>query len=189
MATGFAPGLAEGLVLASLAACLLSFYWGMYRFFVVPDRGNARIGAVKWIGTGFGLASLAAIAGLGVASAAACALALLTGLASLLLFWWAIRTNRRQPLSFAFAGDLPRHLVREGPYRRIRHPFYAAYLLGWLVTPIATGELLTLIPFTVMSLAYTAAARGEERQFDATPLRAEYARYRREAGLFWPRCR
>ena len=178
---------ASGLTLAGLMACLLSFNWGMYRFFTIPNGSNTGIDGIKLLGTGFGLGSLMAIALLGVPSAAGCAIALLLCAASLALFWWAIRTNRRRPLSFAFSDDLPDHLVCDGPYRRIRHPFYTAYLLSWLVTPIATQTPLMLIPFAVMAAIYTAAARVEERKFEATRLGQAYAHYRRAAGMFWPR--
>ena len=178
---------AIGLTLAGLMACLLSFNWGMYRFFTIPGGGNAGIDSIKLVGTCFGIGSLLAIPTLGVTSAVSCLLALLLCAASLTLFWWAIRTNRRRPLSFAFSDDLPDHLVCDGPYRRIRHPFYTAYLLSWLVVPVATGEFLTLLPFAVMAGIYSAAARVEERKFEATRLGEAYGQYRRVAGMFWPR--
>lgn len=174
-------------VIAGLAICLLSFNWGMYRFFTIPNGSNTGIDAIKLVGTCFGLGSLVALPVLGVISPIACALALLLCASSLALFWWAIRTNHRKPLSFAFSDDLPEHLVCEGPYRRIRHPFYTAYLLSWLVAPVATAELLMLVPFAVMAAIYTAAARVEERKFEATRLSEAYGRYRGVAGMFWPR--
>jgi len=174
-------------VITGFAICLLSFNWGMYRFFTIPNGSNTGIDAIKLVGTCFGLGSLIALPVLGVTSRIACGLALLLCASSLALFWWAIRTNRRKPLSFAFSDDLPEHLVCEGPYRRIRHPFYTAYLLSWLVTPVATAEPLMLVPFAVMAVIYAAAARVEERKFEATGLGESYARYRGVAGMFWPR--
>lgn len=189
MLAHFDFGLASSLVLAAFASCLLSFNWGMYRFFTLPDGSNTGIDTIKLVGTGFGLGSMVGIPLLGVESAVTCAIALLLCGLSLALFWWAIRTNLRRPLSFAFSDDLPEHLVCEGPYRRIRHPFYTAYLLSWLVTPVATAEPLMLLPFAVMAVIYTAAARVEERKFEATGLGQAYGRYRGVAGMFWPRVR
>lgn len=174
-------------VVTAFTACLLSFNWGMYRFFTIPGGTNTGIDAIKLVGTCFGVGSLIALPVLRVERAALAIPALLLCALSLVLFWWAIRTNRRRPLSFAFSDDLPEHLVCEGPYRRIRHPFYTAYLLSWLVTPLATGEPLMLVPFAVMAAIYTAAARVEERKFEATRLGEAYARYRGVAGMFWPR--
>lgn len=176
------------LATSGLASCLLSFNWGMYRFFTIPNGSNTGIDTIKLVGTCFGLGSLAAIPVLGAVSPVTCAIALLLCAASLALFWWAIRTNRRRPLSFAFSDDLPDHLVCEGPYRRIRHPFYTAYLLSWLMAPAATLEPLMLVPFAVMAAIYTAAARVEERKFEATRLSEAYGHYRRVAGMFWPLC-
>jgi len=178
---------ATGLVLAALASCLLSFNWGMYRFFRIPHGRNTGIDTVKLLGTSFGVGSLAALVMLGVESPLHGLLALLLAALSLVLFWWAIHCNRRQPLSFAFSDDLPEHLVCEGPYRYIRHPFYTAYLISWLVTPVATGAPPMAVPLLVMAAIYTAAAGLEERKFAASRLAAAYARYRQATGRFWPR--
>ncbi len=175
--------------LAAFAACLLSFNWGMYRFFTEPGGSNSGIDTIKLLGTGLGLASLAGIPLFGVASAVSGLTALLICAASLALFWWAIRTNRTRPLSFAFSDDEPRHLVCAGPYRWIRHPFYSAYLLAWLATPVATLQPLMLVPLLVMAAIYVAAARIEERKFEGSALAAAYVRYRAQTGMFWPRPR
>ncbi|MBA4284509.1 MAG: isoprenylcysteine carboxylmethyltransferase family protein [Xanthomonadaceae bacterium] len=177
---------ATGLVLVALASCLLSFNWGMYRFFTIPHGSNSGIDTIKLVGTCFGIGSLVVLVMLGAESIIQCLLALLLAAASLALFWWAIHSNRRQPLSFAFSDDLPEHLVCVGPYRYIRHPFYAAYLISWLITPVATGEPLMTVPLLVMAVIYTVAARLEERKFAASRLAAAYARYRQATGMFWP---
>ena len=179
-------GSASLVALAAVTSCLASFIWGMRRFFTMPGGSNSGIDIVKLAGTGFGLVSVAAVAMLGAASMTVSLIAVLLALISLALFWWAIGSNRRKPLSFAFSDDLPEHLVCSGPYRYIRHPFYTAYLLSGLVTPVATGEAVLTIPMLVMAVIYTAAARLEERKFAASGLADAYARYRSATGLFWP---
>ncbi len=174
-------------VLLAFAACLLSFNWGMYRFFTEPGGSNSGSDAIKLLGTALGLASLVGIPLFGVVSPVTGASGLLLCGLSLALFWLAVLSNRQRPLSFAFSDDEPRHLVCSGPYRWIRHPFYSAYLLAWLATPIATVQPLMLVPLLVMAAIYVAAARVEERKFEASPLASAYARYRTRTGMFVPR--
>src|SRR4051812_11607227 len=52
-------------------------------------------------------------------------------LLSLVLFWQAIRASREARLLFAFDVNLPHSIVRTGPYRIVRHPFYTSYIMFW----------------------------------------------------------
>lgn len=109
--------------------------------------------------------------------------------AGLALFLWAIRASCEQRLALAFDEGEPRFLLRQGPYRHIRHPFYASYLMFWsgcsvtTLSPVCVGFLLLL------AWVYTAAALAEERLFHRGPLREAYEAYTRSAGLFWPKSR
>lgn len=174
-------------LLTAFGACLLSFNWGMYRFFTEPSGGNSGIDTIKLLGTALGLICLCGIPLFGIASIIGGLIALLLCAASLALFWWAIHTNRRQPLSFAFSEDEPRHLVSNGPYRWIRHPFYSAYLLAWLAVPVATLQPLMLMPLLAMGTIYVSAARIEEQKFAGSVMATDYARYRDTTGAFLPR--
>lgn len=105
------------------------------------------------------------------------------------LFWWATITNRRRPLTLAFSPDRPSHLVDEGPYRYLRHPFYASYLLGYVAGWIAVREWY-LLPFLAgMTAIYWWAASVEERKFAESPLAEEYERYKQRTYRFFPRLR
>ncbi len=102
------------------------------------------------------------------------------------LFWWAIRTNLRQPLALAFSDEQPGPLVTAGPYRLVRHPLYTAYMLGWLAAIAGTRTpwilaVLATFPF------FWLAARREEQSLAQGPMAAEYAAYRRRVGGFLPR--
>jgi len=176
-------------LLTAFAACLLSFNWGMYSFFIEPCGSNSGIDTIKLLGTTLGFISLSGIPLFGVASVIGGLSALLLCAASLALFWWAIRTNLSQPLSFAFSDDEPQHLVSTGPYRWIRHPFYSAYLLTWLAIPVATLQLLMLMlmPLLAMGAIYVAAARIEEKKFAVSTLADAYTRYHHTTGAFLPR--
>lgn len=114
-------------------------------------------------------------------------LGLILQLASLWLFWSAISASRAARLLLAFDPGLPRGLVRHGPYRIVRHPFYASYVLFWLGWSIAAWSVWTLPPLVAVLAIYVVAARAEEKKFARSPLAAEYESYRSSAGMFWPR--
>ncbi len=107
--------------------------------------------------------------------------------ASALLYAWAVLTTRRQRLSVAFSGDRPQFLLTAGPYNFIRHPFYAAYLLYWVAGVIAAKEPWLVPTVILMGACFAAAALREEAKFADSALAAEYAAYRRRAGMFLPR--
>ncbi|HEY2594238.1 MAG TPA: isoprenylcysteine carboxylmethyltransferase family protein [Chloroflexota bacterium] len=109
--------------------------------------------------------------------------------ASLACFGRCIAINRARPLTLAFANDIPAHLVRTGPYRVIRHPFYTSYMLAYIAGLIATASPLLIPVIVCMGSLYTRAASKEEAKFAARALRNEYAAYCRRTGRFTPRLR
>ncbi|MFM9939397.1 MAG: methyltransferase family protein [Hyphomicrobiaceae bacterium] len=106
---------------------------------------------------------------------------------SAVLFGWAVHASRSARLKLIFAPDNPQFILQSGPYRFIRHPFYACYILFWLgcalatLHPINVAYLVLIIPLLVI------AARHEEAGFGQTPQASAYAEYRRRAGMFWPK--
>jgi protein-S-isoprenylcysteine O-methyltransferase Ste14 len=108
-------------------------------------------------------------------------------LASICLFWLTIAASRAAGLRLAFDPSLPRSVLRQGPYRVVRHPFYTSYILFWIGWTIATWSVWSLPPLVAMLVIYVLAAQGEEGNFARSPHAAEYDAYRRQAGMFWPR--
>lgn len=106
--------------------------------------------------------------------------------ASLGTFGWAARTTRKRRLSVAFSTDPPQHLRSDGPYRYVRHPFYAAYLAAYGAGWLATGSAALLTTLVAMTLIYGRAARLEERKFRGTPLAHQYRAYAETAAMFYP---
>jgi protein-S-isoprenylcysteine O-methyltransferase Ste14 len=112
---------------------------------------------------------------------------LVVELASLLLFWAAIKASAAARLRFAFDDDKPRTLVTIGPYKVVRHPFYTSYLLFWIGWALATWSLWSVLPVVALAAMYVVAARFEEGLFAETALAGDYEAYKRRAGLFWPK--
>jgi protein-S-isoprenylcysteine O-methyltransferase Ste14 len=113
--------------------------------------------------------------------------ALVILVASLALFLWAAKTTRSTRLRLAFDRGSPGFVVQSGPYRYIRHPFYASYILFWLGCTVATVHPLMLIFLAVFGAINLTAAFREERAYAASPFAEEYLNYRNTAGLLWPR--
>jgi len=103
------------------------------------------------------------------------------------LFAWSLQASRAARLKLIFDADRPETILRAGPYNHIRHPFYAAYILFWGGCAVATQQPFNIAFAVLLVPLLVAAARAEERGFERSAQAAEYAAYRRSAGLFWPR--
>ena len=169
-----------------LLLCLGSFSWAMFRFFSRPAGVSTGAKAIGVCGLVFGFFHFRAILGSPGLSPSGGLTAVGFYLAALGLFWWAIQTNSGRPLSAVFSPDVPEHLIQEGPYRFIRHPFYCAYLLTWMGGVMATQQLLLLATVVVMFAMYLRAARMEEEKFGCSPLGLSYELYQARTGLFFP---
>ena len=110
-------------------------------------------------------------------------------LASVALFWFAVAATRGRGLAACFQVQVPAQVVRAGPYRAIRHPFYTSYTLVWIGGFAATGWWPLALTAIFMASLYAYAARQEESCFLSSPLRDEYRDYMRRTGRFLPRTR
>jgi len=169
-----------------LLACLSSFAWGMRRFFTQPAGSTTGMKITKICGLLFSVLHFVLIVTQGDIQSAQAFPATMLYIASLILFWWAVYTNRSKPLSAVFSPDLPKHFVSHGPYTWIRHPFYTSYLLTSFAGVFATGHLWFSSTVLVMITIYWKAALLEERKFFQTPLASLYATYRSRTGYFAP---
>ncbi|MCS7014982.1 MAG: hypothetical protein NZM42_02535 [Gemmatales bacterium] len=117
------------------------------------------------------------------------ALAITLYVSAYALFRAALRSHGRDKPAFVFTEAAPSSFRMNGPYRYIRHPLYAAYLLAWSAPPLATSRLELWLLTAWMALLYTVAAWREECAFARSPYAAQYQQYRQQAGMFWPRIR
>ncbi len=184
------PAALDALQIANLiafACCFASFVWAMKHHFRTVGRFPSGARAIQLVGGLFMLAHFVALLQPGSSQGAAAVIALLLYGASFVLFWDCVRINRGKPLSVAFSSDKPEHLMTRGPYRYVRHPFYASYSLAWIAGIVASAQPWLLLSLLVMGAFYYRAARQEERKFASGELAAAYEDYRRRAGMFTPR--
>jgi protein-S-isoprenylcysteine O-methyltransferase Ste14 len=108
---------------------------------------------------------------------------------ALLLFLRCVELNRDHPLPVAYGTRAPHRLVREGPYRYVRHPIYLSYVLAWSAGPVATGRAGMAVCAALMGLIYYRTARSEETRLLLSPWGEDYGHYQRAVGMFLPRLR
>ena len=106
--------------------------------------------------------------------------------ASVLLFLWARITIKGKFFSYISSTDVPQFVCTEGPYRWIRHPFYASYLLTLVAVTLMFPNYITVIATIVAIISFTHAAKFEESKFEGSPVASEYAAYMRRTGRFLP---
>lgn len=175
--------------LIGLALVFLYFLVAGARTFVIlpGDERPSWVAQMSFAGTGaFATMALGYRAQLPSANALA-AFALVA--ASLTLYEWARRTIRDRRFRIAWSGEVPGALCEEGPYRRIRHPVYAAYILVFAGLLAALPSWWTLAIFAGNAALFAHAARHDERAMAANPLASAYATYRARTGMFVPRWR
>lgn len=167
--------------------CFAIFGWAIRCFFAPVGGMQAGMRAISILAAFFSCLHIGALIWRGAGAYWTQIAAAVFYAASMALFFWAMVTTRRHRLSLAFSTDPPRRLYKTGPYRLIRHPFYASYTLCWVAGVFATGWLWLLPSVIVMFGLYFRAARLEEAKFAASGYSEVYAQYRRETGMFFPR--
>ena len=106
--------------------------------------------------------------------------------ASVALYEWARATIWGRRFGLGWGEHVPDELCESGPYRRIRHPLYLAYMLASLASLVALPHWLSAVLFAGYVALFTHAAMTDERTIAGSALSADYTAYRRRAGMFWP---
>jgi protein-S-isoprenylcysteine O-methyltransferase Ste14 len=83
--------------------------------------------------------------------------------------------------------DAPKEIVTWGPYGRVRHPFYVAFLLLIVGHAIAFPHWAMFASVIVAFAILTATAAREERRLLSSHLGSQYAAYLKRTGRFFPR--
>lgn len=102
------------------------------------------------------------------------------------LIAFALGTHRIPISLWHQDNDAPQHIVTWGAYERIRHPFYASFLLVLFAIAIASPHATTVLAwvYAFVILNYTAAR--EERQLASSQYGKEYRTYMARSGRFLP---
>jgi protein-S-isoprenylcysteine O-methyltransferase Ste14 len=178
----------NALALLVWVSAFSSFGWGVLRFFRRTSGLKWRSALVAALGLVFGGWHFFAIA-TSVAGPSRSFIGMALLAISTMLFWGAVRACESRRLTAISEGDLPLHLVQRGPYRYVRHPFYASYTMFWFAGWVASTSMLALLSAGIMLAIYLDAVRAEEGKFASSRLAGEYAEYRRLAGTMTPRLR
>lgn len=122
----------------------------------------------------------------GPMSDALASVAILAAAAAVALMIWTARTHRRPVAKWHQPDIEPEELVTRGPYRWVRHPFYASFQTTFVAACLAFPH-----PAVIATAAFGLAmmhltARVEERGILRSPLGEEYAAYMRMVGRFFP---
>jgi protein-S-isoprenylcysteine O-methyltransferase Ste14 len=97
---------------------------------------------------------------------------------------WA-RYHIAQYWSASVALRADHHLIRTGPYARIRHPIYTGMLLAVVGTALAIGRYRALVAFVLVLAAFTWKSKREERLLSGQ-FGPAFEEHRRRTGFFLP---
>lgn len=106
---------------------------------------------------------------------------------SIALMAFTLGTHRIPIALWHQDNDAPRHIVTWGAYSRVRHPFYASFLVCLLGTLLALPHALTALALLYALVALNLTAAREERRLAASEFGEEYRKYMSRTGRFWPR--
>jgi protein-S-isoprenylcysteine O-methyltransferase Ste14 len=111
--------------------------------------------------------------------------AVLAGCSVALLFL-RLGTHRVPLALWHQENDAPASIVTHGAYARIRHPFYAAFLLAFVAAVALFPHLGTVLPLCYAAIRLNATAAREERRLAASEFGDAYREYLARTGRFLP---
>ena len=178
------------LILVALSViCWVSFALAVMWHFSRPVEPSWLMKAVASLAMLFGLLQVMAMASAPATSVTSWLVAFVLYGSALALFWWALKTTRGHRFALAFTPTSPTMVLAEGPYRWVRHPFYASYLLYWVAGAYATQAWWMIVSVIVMGGLYWLAAVQEETEFLQGDQAEAYRAYIVRTGRFFPKLR
>lgn len=108
-------------------------------------------------------------------------------LASIVLMAFTLGTHRIPLALWHQQNDKPREIVTWGAYKKIRHPFYASFLLCSMASVILFPHALTLIGLVYAYFILNFTAANEEKKLSQSDYGNQYIEYMKVTGRFFPR--
>ena len=166
---------------------LIVFAVALQNFFVQPPTLTRRQRLFQDLTIVMGITHGLALLVLDSASDLRAGIGIAMYVAAVSLFLSAIEAARRVPMTRAFVFE-PKcnNIIRQGPYRLIRHPIYLSYSLAWSAAPLATHNIVLAITAIGMIACYVLSAREEERRMTLGVLKHEYADWQKRTWRLIP---
>jgi protein-S-isoprenylcysteine O-methyltransferase Ste14 len=173
LALAFAERVAQSCQSHATERGELKMVWSLY----------AMYGTYTLIVTGAGVESLSLRSGLSIGWSV---LGVVLYLMSVVLRRISIRTLGK---FWSLQVEIRREhrLIREGPYRYVRHPIYSAIVLEVLSIPLTVNAWLTLLFAVVTHVPLVLLRMRLEEKALAEKLGDEYRRYQQEVGALLPK--
>jgi protein-S-isoprenylcysteine O-methyltransferase Ste14 len=177
----------EWALAGAAAITLIIFAVAMQNFFVQPPaltRGQRLFQHLELV---MGVTHVLALLVLDSVSDLRAGLAIWMYVGALSLFLSAIEAARRVPMTRTFVYE-PKcnNIIRQGPYRLIRHPIYLSYSLAWSAAPLATHNPVLALTAVIMIVSHVLSAREEERRMTLGLLKDEYADWQKRTWRLIP---
>jgi protein-S-isoprenylcysteine O-methyltransferase Ste14 len=101
---------------------------------------------------------------------------------------WAMITNRFFSSHVRIQTDRGHSVVKDGPYRFVRHPGYAGGILSWIASPVFFSSYWVIIPvFLAITASVIRTAKEDQTLQDELPGYREYTqevKYRLLPGIW-----
>ena len=101
---------------------------------------------------------------------------------------WAVAVNRFFSPVVRIQKERGHHVITEGPYRYVRHPAYAAMIVGFPLSALALGSWWSLLPAGAFALLVIRRTALEDRilrkELEGYAGYAEQVRYRLVPGIW-----
>jgi len=104
-----------------------------------------------------------------------------------MLYEWTRRTVVDRHFYVALSGEVPGAVCDAGPYRYVRHPFYLSYMVAFVAVAVAFPSFIVSGVCLLNIGLFVHMAIDDERVLAASPLGADYKRYKMRVGMFLPR--
>jgi len=105
-----------------------------------------------------------------------------------LLVTWAMATNQYFSATVRIQTEWNQHVVSQGPYQYLRHPGYTGGIISMVMTPLALGSWVGLLPGILVAFGYILRTHLEDRvlqnELDGYDEYTRKVRYRLVPGIW-----